>query len=150
MGKSTVGHLHCRRLPRHARRARCGVKHEPFLSSSGNATPADVVGGRDDEPGFDRRVHDVPTEGGLEPWPCEHGLPRPSTGRPRTGPCRESTARAADDPGSDVEFAPDATPTFDRSRPLDGILVGAVPIRPHAARVPDGRFAPITTAADYL
>ena len=121
----------------------------PFRPSSGHVTLMDFVARRDDEPVFDKHVHNALTESGLEPWLRERGLSRLLISGIRTEQCCETTARVASDLGFDVEFVLDATLTFDMTHPLDGTLVDAASIRSRTALVLAERFARITHVADY-
>jgi len=122
----------------------------PFLPSSGHVTLMDFVDRREDEPVFDKRVHNALTDSGLESWLRERGLTRLLISGLRTEQCCETTARVASDLGFDVEFVLDATLTFDMPHPLDGTVVDAASIRSHTALVLAERFARITNVADYL
>jgi len=71
----------------------------PCLPASGHVTLMDFVERRDEEPVFDKRVHDALTESGLEPWLRERGLSRLLISGIRTEQCCETTARVASDLG---------------------------------------------------
>ena len=125
--------------------------HEgPFAPDSGHVVPMDFLAPREDEPVFDKRVHNALTESGLEPWLRARGLSRLLISGIRTEQCCETTARVASDLGFEVEFVLDATLTFDMPDPREGGVVDAASILSRTALVLDGRFARVTRVADYL
>lgn len=120
-----------------------------FSPESGYVRSMDFVDRREDDPVFDKRVHNALTESGLQAWLRERGIDRLVISGIRTEQCCETTTRVASDLGYEVDFVLDATLTFPMRHPLTGDVVSPEAIRSHTALVLSGRFARIRFVEDY-
>lgn len=121
----------------------------PFAPANGLVRAMDFVDKREEDPVFNKHVHNALTESGLRPWLETQGIERLVVSGIRTEQCCETTARVASDLGYAVEFALDATLTFPMAHPQSGERVSPAQIRAHTALVLADRFARITRVADY-
>lgn len=86
---------------------------------------------------------------GLAIWLRRRGVGRVIVAGIRTEQCCETTTRQASDEGFEVDFATEATLTFDMATPTGGVLT-AGQIRERTATVLAGRFATLCTVEQAL
>jgi nicotinamidase-related amidase len=86
---------------------------------------------------------------GLAEWLRAHGITRVIVAGIRTEQCCETTTRHASDEGFEVDFATEATLSFDMPLPGGRVLTTAQ-IRERTAAVLAGRFATITSVEEAL
>ncbi|MFY3384232.1 cysteine hydrolase family protein [Paracidovorax sp. MALMAid1276] len=124
------------------------VADNPFALASGHVRPlqglAPFAG-----PGFTKSRHSALVGTGLDVWLTQQGIQRIIVSGIRTEQCCETTARHASDLGWEVDYALDATLTWDMVQP-DGRPLRAADIRARTATVLHGRFAHVTTARQAL
>ena len=82
-------------------------------------------------------------------WLRQNGIQKIIISGIRTEQCCETTARHASDEGYAIDYALDATLTWDMQQP-DGQTLSAADIKMRTATVLEGRFARMCNAADLL
>lgn len=115
-----------------------------FALESGEVRPLDGLAAFDAAATFHKSRHSALVGTGLEVWLHQQGVQRLVVSGIRTEQCCETTARHAADLGYTVDFAVDATLTFDMQQP-DGRPLLAADIRSRTATVLKDRFARIVT-----
>lgn len=120
-----------------------------FSPASGFVRLMDFLDKKDDDPVFNKTVHNALTESGLQEWLSEQGITQLVVSGIRTEQCCETTTRVAADLGYTVDFVLDATLTFPMQHPLTGETISAEAIRSHTALVLADRFATIRFVEDY-
>lgn len=120
-----------------------------FSSKSGFVRLMSFLDRKDDEPVFNKHVHNALTESGLHDWLQEQGIEKLVVSGIRTEQCCETTTRVGSDLGYTVDYVLDATLTFPMLHPLSGEMIGVDAIKSHTALVLSGRFATIRNVEDY-
>lgn len=121
----------------------------PFAQESGLVRPIDGLIDFDAAATFVKHRHSALVGSGLDVWLTRHGIGRLIVSGIRTEQCCETTTRHASDLGWEVDYALDATLTFDMTQP-DGRPLLAADIQARTATVLHGRFAHVCSAADAL
>jgi nicotinamidase-related amidase len=111
----------------------------PFARESGLVRPLDGLLPHDAAITIEKHRHSALVGTTLLSWLRERGVRRVIVAGIRTEQCCETTARHASDEGFDVDFATDATLTFDMTTPA-GHRLGADQIRERTETVLAGRF----------
>ena len=121
----------------------------PFAQESGFVRP--IAGLVDFEAAatFVKHRHSALVGSGLDVWLTRHGIARLIVSGIRTEQCCETTTRHASDLGWEVDYALDATLTWDMVQP-DGRPLSAADIKARTATVLEGRFATVCTAQQAL
>ena len=121
----------------------------PFAEASGHVRPLAGLAPFTPADTFVKHRHSALVGTGLDVWLVRHGIGRIIVSGIRTEQCCETTTRHASDLGWQVDYALDATLTFDMTQP-DGQPLAAAQIRARTATVLHGRFAHVCTAAQAL
>lgn len=121
----------------------------PFAVESGHIRPILGLADFDAAATFTKRRHSALVNTGLDVWLTQNGIGRLIVSGIRTEQCCETTTRHASDLGWQVDFALDATLTFDMVQP-DGRPLAAADIQARTATVLQDRFAQVGTAAEVL
>ncbi|WP_225785054.1 isochorismatase family protein [Xenophilus sp. Marseille-Q4582] len=121
----------------------------PFAEASGLVRPIDGLAEFEACATFVKHRHSALVGSGLDVWLTCHGIGRLIVSGIRTEQCCETTTRHASDLGWTVDFALDATLTFDMVQP-DGQPLSVAQIRARTATVLHGRFAHVCSAAEAL
>jgi nicotinamidase-related amidase len=120
-----------------------------FSLTSGLIRPIDGL--REIQPAvtFHKSRHSALVGSGLDVWLTQNGIRRLIISGIRTEQCCETTTRHASDLGYDVDYALDATLTFDMKNG-DGTPLPAHLIKQRTAAVLEGRFANVVTVEQAL
>jgi len=144
------------RLIKHARNQNWQVVYVLHNESEGAFSPQSgfvrlmsFLDPQENEPTFNKHVHNALTESGLNDWLQEKGIEKLVISGIRTEQCCETTTRVGSDLGYEVEYVLDATLTFPMQNPITGETVGTDAIKAHTAMVLTDRFATIRNVADY-
>lgn len=121
----------------------------PFALESGFIQPLAELHTFDAAATFHKNRHSALVGTGLDVWLTQQGIGRLIISGIRTEQCCETTARHASDLGWSVDFALDATLTWDMQQ-LDGSVLAAADIKARTATVLNHRFARICTVAQAL
>ena len=121
----------------------------PFALASGHVRPIDGLADFRAAATFQKSRHSALVGTGLDVWLTQRGIQRLIVSGIRTEQCCETTTRHASDLGWTVDFAIDATLTFDMQQP-DGQKLGAQAIKMRTATVLQDRFARICSVAQAL
>jgi nicotinamidase-related amidase len=125
------------------------VADNPFAIASGLVRPLDGLRPFDADLTVVKHRHSALVGTGLPVWLHRQGIRRLVVAGIRTEQCCETTARHASDEGWAVDFALDATLSFDM--PLaGGRVLTAAQIRERTAVVLEGRFARVATVDALL
>jgi nicotinamidase-related amidase len=125
------------------------VPGNPFAQASGHIRPLEGLASFDAAATFTKSRHSALVGTGLEVWLTQRGIRRLIVSGIRTEQCCETTTRHASDLGWEVDYAIDATLTWDMAQP-DGQTLSAAHIKTRTATVLQGRFATITTVQQAL
>ena len=125
------------------------VPDNAFAQASGCVRPLEGLAPFDAAATFTKSRHSALVGTGLDVWLTQNGIQRHIISGIRTEQCCETTTRHASDLGWEVDFALDATLTWDMVQP-DGQTLSAADIQTRTATVLQGRFATITTAQQAL
>ena len=98
---------------------------------------------------FYKSRHSALVGTGLGVWLRQNGIVKIIISGIRTEQCCETTARQASDEGYAIDYALDATLTWDMQQP-DGQTLSAAIIKMRTATVLHGRFATVCSVADLL
>jgi nicotinamidase-related amidase len=98
---------------------------------------------------FHKNRHSALVGTGLEVWLNQHQIGKLVVSGIRTEQCCETTTRHASDLGYQVDYALDATLTWDMLQP-DGKTLTAADIKMRTATVLQGRFANVCSVAEIL
>lgn len=120
-----------------------------FSQASGLVRPLQGLAPFDASATFTKSRHSALVGTGLDVWLTQHGIGRVIVSGIRTEQCCETTTRHASDLGWEVDYALDATLTWDMVQP-NGQTLSADDIRSRTATVLQGRFATVTTAQQAL
>jgi nicotinamidase-related amidase len=121
----------------------------PFALASGHVRPIDGLADFQAAATFQKSRHSALVGTGLDVWLTQQGIQRLIVSGIRTEQCCETTTRHASDLGWMVDFAIDATLTFDMQQP-DGQTLDAQAIKMRTATVLQDRFARICSVAQAL
>ena len=121
----------------------------PFALESGHVQPLQGLAPFDAAATFHKNRHSALVGTGLDVWLTQNNIGRIIVSGIRTEQCCETTARHASDLGFQVDFATDATLTFDMQHD-DGTPLAAADIKKRTATVLKGRFARICTVGEAL
>ena len=121
----------------------------PFSLVSGHVRPLQGLAPFEAAATFTKSRHSALVGTGLDVWLTQHGVQRLIVSGIRTEQCCETTTRHASDLGWEVDYALDATLTWDMLQP-DGQTLSAQDIKARTATVLQGRFAHVTTARQAL
>lgn len=116
----------------------------PFALASGHVRPLEGLAACTPAATFHKSRHSALVGTGLDVWLVRQGIRRLIVSGIRTEQCCETTTRHASDLGWDVDFAAEATLTFDM-RHADGSVFAAADIRQRTETVLRDRFARIRT-----
>ena len=121
----------------------------PFSLASGHVRPIDGLADFQAAATFQKSRHSALVGTGLDVWLNQQGIQRLIVSGIRTEQCCETTTRHASDLGWTVDYAIDATLTFDMQQP-DGQTLSAQAIKMRTATVLQDRFARICSMAQAL
>ncbi|RDI25884.1 isochorismatase family protein [Pseudacidovorax intermedius] len=121
----------------------------PFAEESGHVRPFDGLADFAADATFVKHRHSALVGTGLDVWLTQQGVRRLIVSGIRTEQCCETTTRHASDSGWQVDYALDATLTFDMVQP-DGQPLTAAQIKARTATVLQGRFAQVCSAAQAV
>jgi nicotinamidase-related amidase len=121
----------------------------PFALESGHIKPLVELPSFEAAATFHKSRHSALVGTGLGVWLAQNGVQRIIISGIRTEQCCETTARHASDLGYTVDYALDATHTWDMQH-LDGSVLKATDIKARTAAVLTDRFARICSAAQAL
>lgn len=121
----------------------------PFALASGHICPIDGLADFEAAATFQKSRHSALVGTGLDVWLTQRGIQRLIVSGIRTEQCCETTTRHASDLGWAVDFAIEATLTFDMQQP-NGHALKAQDIKDRTATVLQGRFARIASVAQAL
>lgn len=125
------------------------VPDNAFAHVSGHVRPLEGLAPFDAAATFTKSRHSALVGTGLPVWLTQQGIQRLIVSGIRTEQCCETTTRHASDLGWEVDYALDATLTWDMLQP-DGQVLRAADIKTRTATVLQGRFAFVTTAQQAL
>ncbi len=121
----------------------------PFAVESGHVRPLVELQSYTPAATFYKNRHSALVGTGLGVWLRQNGIQKITISGIRTEQCCETTARHASDEGYTVDYALDATLTWDMQQP-DGQTLSAANIKVRTATVLDGRFARVCSVVDLL
>ncbi len=125
------------------------VANNPFAHTSGHVRPLEGLAPFEAAASFTKSRHSALVGTGLDVWLTQHGIQRLIISGIRTEQCCETTTRHASDLGWEVDYALDATLTWDMVQP-DGQTLTAADIQTRTATVLQGRFATVIIARQAL
>jgi nicotinamidase-related amidase len=120
-----------------------------FSYASGHIRPLQGLADFDASYTVTKSRHSALAGTGLDIWLTQQGIGKLVVSGIRTEQCCETTTRHASDLGWQVDYALDATLTFDMQH-LDGSPLRATDIKARTAAVLHERFARVCTAAQAL
>jgi nicotinamidase-related amidase len=118
-----------------------------FAFASGLVKPITGLADFDAAATFNKTRHSALVGSGLDVWLISHGIRKLVISGIRTEQCCETTTRHASDLGFDVDYALDATQTFDMQDDK-GNTVSAAQIKARTALVLQSRFAQVKSAGE--
>lgn len=121
----------------------------PFAIESGHVQPLAELSTFEAAAIFHKTRHSALVGTGLDVWLTQNGIGRLIISGIRTEQCCETTTRHASDLGWTVDYALDATLTWDMQH-LDGSALKAADIKARTAAVLKDRFATICSAQQAL
>jgi nicotinamidase-related amidase len=121
----------------------------PFSYASGHIQPLQGLADFDASHTVTKSRHSAFAGTGLDIWLTQQGIGKLIVSGIRTEQCCETTTRHASDLGWQVDYALDATLTFDMLH-LDGSPLSVTDIKARTAAVLNDRFARVCTAAQAL
>ena len=125
------------------------VASNPFAIESGHVKPLTELHDYTPAATFYKSRHSALVGTGLGVWLRQNGIQKIIISGIRTEQCCETTARHVSDEGYAVDYALDATLTWDIQQP-DGQFLSAANIKMRTATVLEGRFATVCKVADLL
>lgn len=125
------------------------IDSNPFAIESGHIKPLVELQDFTAAATFYKSRHSALVGTGLGVWLRQNGIQKIIISGIRTEQCCETTARHASDEGYVIDYALDATLTWDMQQP-DGQTLSAADIKMRTATVLEGRFARMCNAADLL
>jgi nicotinamidase-related amidase len=120
-----------------------------FAVESGYIRPIQGLADFEAAATFQKNRHSALVGTGLEVWLHQNQIGKIIVSGIRTEQCCETTTRHASDLGYDVDYALDATLTWDMQQP-DGSTLSAADIKMRTATVLQDRFAQVLTAREAL
>jgi nicotinamidase-related amidase len=120
-----------------------------FSPESGFVRLMDFLDKREDDPVFNKHVHNALLESGLHEWLQNKGIDKLVISGIRTEQCCETTTRVASDLGYQVEFVIDATHTFAMVDEFNAERISPEMIKRRTCLVLNKRFATIRRTEDY-
>ncbi len=120
-----------------------------FAVESGHVRPLAELADYASAATFHKSRHSALVGTGLDVWLTQNGITKIIVSGIRTEQCCETTTRHASDLGWKVDYAVDATLTFDMQH-ADGSLLAAADIKTRTATVLQGRFANVVTVEQAL
>jgi nicotinamidase-related amidase len=120
-----------------------------FSYASGHIQPLQGLADFDASHTMTKSRHSAFAGTGLDIWLTQQGIGKLIVSGIRTEQCCETTTRHASDLGWQVDYALDATLTFDMQH-LDGSPLSVTDIKARTAAVLNDRFARVCTAAQAL
>jgi nicotinamidase-related amidase len=124
-------------------------KDNAFAVESGHVKPIQGLADFQAAATFQKSRHSALVGTGLEVWLNQNQIGKIIISGIRTEQCCETTTRHASDLGYAVDYALDATLTWDM-RQSDGSTLSAADIKMRTATVLQDRFAQVSTAHDAL
>ena len=121
----------------------------PFAVESGYVKPIDGLAHFEAAATFHKNRHSALVGTGLEVWLHQNQIGKIIVSGIRTEQCCETTTRHASDLGFSVDYALDATLTWDMLQ-SDGSTLSAAAIKMRTATVLQDRFANVSTAHAIL
>ena len=121
----------------------------PFSIESGHVKPLAELHPFAAAATFYKSRHSALVGTGLGVWLRQNGIQKIIISGIRTEQCCETTARHASDEGYAIDYALDATLTWDMQQP-DGQTLSAAHIKMRTATVLEGRFAKVCKVAESL
>ena len=121
----------------------------PFAIESGHVKPLAELHHFAAAATFYKSRHSALVGTGLGVWLRQNGIQKIIISGIRTEQCCETTARHASDEGYAIDYALDATLTWDMQQ-ADGQILTAADIKSRTATVLDGRFAKVCKATELL
>ena len=121
----------------------------PFAIESGHVKALAELTDHPAAATFYKSRHSALVGTGLGVWLRQNGIQKIIISGIRTEQCCETTARHASDEGYSVDYALDATLTWDMRQP-DGQTLSAASIKMRTATVLEGRFATVCSAQTAL
>ncbi len=121
----------------------------PFAVESGHVKPLAELHDFSAAATFYKNRHSALVGTGLGVWLRQNGVQKIIISGIRTEQCCETTTRHASDEGYAVDYALDATLTWDMQQP-DGQTLSAADIKMRTATVLEGRFASVGTVQTLL
>jgi nicotinamidase-related amidase len=125
------------------------VAANAFAMKSGHVKPILGLIDFDAAATFYKNRHSALVGSGLEVWLTQNQIGKIIVSGIRTEQCCETTTRHASDLGYTIDYALDATMTWDMQQP-DGKTLSAADIRMRTATVLQDRFAMVCTAQSAL
>lgn len=125
------------------------VPENAFSQVSGEVRALDGLAPFEAAATFTKSRHSALVGTGLDVWLTQNGIHRLIISGIRTEQCCETTTRHASDLGWQVDYALDATLTWDMVQP-NGEILSAQNIKTRTATVLHGRFATVTNAQQAL
>jgi len=125
------------------------IAGNPFSEASGLVRPIEGLAEYTPAATFIKHRHSALVGTGLDVWLTAHGVQRLIVSGIRTEQCCETTTRHASDLGWTVDYALDATLTWDMSQP-DGQTLSANAIKARTATVLDQRFCRVCSVEQAL
>ena len=123
--------------------------NNPFAIESGRVLPLAGLQGFTPAATFYKHRHSALVGTGLGVWLRQNAIEKIIISGIRTEQCCETTARHASDEGYAIDYAMDATLTWDMQQP-DGQTLSAADIKMRTATVLEGRFATVCSAQTAL
>jgi nicotinamidase-related amidase len=120
-----------------------------FAVESGHIRPIQGLTDFEAAATFQKNRHSALVGTGLEVWLHQNQISKIIVSGIRTEQCCETTTRHASDMGYTVDYALDATLTWDMQQP-DGRTLSAADIKLRTATVLQDRFARVLTASEVL
>lgn len=125
------------------------IASNPFAIESGRVLPLAELHDFTAAATFYKSRHSALVGTGLGVWLRQNGIQKIIISGIRTEQCCETTARHASDEGYTVDYALDATLTWDMQQP-DGQTLSAADIKMRTATVLEGRFATVCATQTAL
>lgn len=126
-----------------------GVASNAFAIESGHVEPISGLSNFDATATFYKNRHSALVGSGFEVWLNQNQIGKIIVSGIRTEQCCETTTRHASDLGYNIDYALDATMTWDMQQP-DGKTLNAADIKMRTATVLHDRFATVCNAQNAL
>jgi nicotinamidase-related amidase len=125
------------------------VASNPFAVESGHVAPMLGLADFDAAATFQKHRHSALVGSGLSVWLTQNQIGKIIISGIRTEQCCETTTRHASDLGYAIDYAIDATLTWDMQQP-NGATLSAADIKMRTATVLHDRFATVSHAQNIL